>query len=91
MCFRFGISAEFYRVPCVEMGKAESITTGSGPARVRNAIDFPLNASIGALIRFTHRAFADDLQAHLLEHRVNVGMWYFLRALWEQDPYQFQF
>jgi len=85
VCFRFDISAEFHRVSSLEMGKAESITTGTDPARVRNAIDFPLDASIGALIRFTHRAFADDLQAHLLQHRVNVGMWYFLRALWEKD------
>ncbi|MFT4560853.1 MAG: DNA-binding MarR family transcriptional regulator [Gammaproteobacteria bacterium] len=47
--------------------------------------DFPLQDSIGALIRFTHRGFADDLQAHLHQHLVNVGMWYFLRALWEQN------
>ena len=85
MCFRLGLSAEFHRVPSVKMGKAESVTTSAHPNGESNAIDFPLNASIGALIRFTHRAFADDLQAHLLEHRVNVGMWYFLRALWEKD------
>jgi len=47
--------------------------------------DFPLDQSIGALIRFTHRAFAEDLQSHLSEHEVSVGMWYFLRALWEKD------
>ncbi|MFT4581737.1 MAG: DNA-binding MarR family transcriptional regulator [Gammaproteobacteria bacterium] len=50
-----------------------------------DAHDFPLQDSIGALIRFTHRGFADDLQAHLHKHLVNVGMWYFLRALWEHD------
>jgi DNA-binding MarR family transcriptional regulator len=54
-------------------------------ARARDDIDFPLKDSLGALIRFTHRAFADDLQAHLSEHQVNTGMWYFLRTLWEED------
>ncbi len=47
--------------------------------------DLPLADSIGAAVRFTHRAFADDLQARLAAHEVNVGMWYFLRALWESD------
>lgn len=63
------------------MGKSGTSFVDEQP----RTIDFPLDASIGALVRFTHRAFADDLQAHLLEHRVNVGMWYFLRALWEED------
>ncbi len=46
---------------------------------------FPLAASVGAAIRFTHRAFAQDLQAHLARHHVTVGMWFFLRTLWEED------
>lgn len=62
-------------------GNSGSVAANEQP----NTIDFPLEESIGALIRFTHRAFAEDLQAHLLKHRVNVGMWYFLRALWEED------
>ena len=67
------------------MGKPGRLAVGAGADGERSDIEFPLKASIGALIRFTHRAFADDLQAHLLEHRVNVGMWYFLRTLWEED------
>lgn len=54
-------------------------------AGARGALDFPLAASVGAAVRRTHRAFADDLQARLAAHAVNVGMWYFLRLLWEQD------
>ena len=50
-----------------------------------NDIDYPLAASVGAMIRFTHRAFAQDLQAHLARHHVTVGMWFFLRSLWEED------
>lgn len=46
---------------------------------------FPLVESIGAAIRFTQRAFAQDLQKHLAAHEIPVGMWYFLRALWEED------
>ncbi len=53
--------------------------------RRNNAVEFPLEDSIGALIRLTHRAFAEDLQTHLSAHEVNVGMWYFLRSLWEED------
>ena len=83
MCVRFGVGAELDRVSCLIMGKSGSLAKDTQT----NAIDFPLEASIGALIRFTHRAFADDLQAHLLEHRVNVGMWYFLRVLWEEDGF----
>ena len=47
--------------------------------------EYPLEESIGALLRLTHRAFAEDLQAYLAEHEVSVGMWYFLRTLWEED------
>jgi MarR family transcriptional regulator, organic hydroperoxide resistance regulator len=49
------------------------------------SLEFPLEASVGAAIRFTHRAFAQDLQQHLASHEVSVGMWYFLRCLWEED------
>lgn len=55
------------------------------PARPPRAPDFPLAASVGAAVRRTHRAFAEDLQARLAVHAVNVGMWYFLRILWEED------
>ena len=55
------------------------------PKPVIDDIEYPLAASVGAAIRFTHRAFAQDLQAHLAEHHVNVGMWFFLRTLWEED------
>ena len=48
-------------------------------------IEYPLAASVGAAIRITHRAFAQDLQAYLVRHHVTVGMWFFLRTLWEED------
>lgn len=47
--------------------------------------DFPLRESVGAMVRMTHLAFAQDLQQHLAQHDIPVGMWFYLRALWEED------
>ena len=41
--------------------------------------------SIGYLIRDTHRAFSRLLGAAIADADVTVGMWFFLRALWEED------
>lgn len=46
---------------------------------------YPMQHSVGAQVRRTQRMFAQDLQAALAPHDVPVGMWYFLRVLWEQD------
>ena len=46
---------------------------------------FPMEQSIGSQVRRTHRLFAQDLQAALAPYDVPVGMWYFLRVLWEED------
>ncbi len=51
------------------------------PARKR----LPVEHSIGAQIRLTHRLFSQALQTALAAHEVPLGMWYFLRVLWEQD------
>lgn len=45
----------------------------------------PLSESVGAMVRMTHQAFAQDLQNHLADHDIPVGMWFYLRALWEED------
>lgn len=52
------------------------------PVRKRG---FPLHESVGAMVRMTHLAFAQDLQNHLAAHGIPVGMWFYLRALWEED------
>lgn len=46
---------------------------------------YPMEQSIGAQVRRTHRQFAQALQAALAPHDIPLGMWYFLRALWEED------
>ena len=46
---------------------------------------FPPEASIGFLVRDTHRAFSRVLGAAIADAGVTIGMWFFLRALWEED------
>lgn len=41
--------------------------------------------SVGYQIRLTHRLIQKLLQSRLEVYGVNLGMWYFLRALWRQD------
>jgi len=44
-----------------------------------------MEQSIGSQVRRTHRLFAQALQAALAPQEIPLGMWYFLRALWEED------
>ena len=48
-------------------------------------ISFPLEASAGYLLRMTHRSFARAIQQQIAPKGVTIGMWYFLRILWEED------
>jgi len=48
-------------------------------------VDFPLAFSIGAAVRATHRQFVQELQERLAPYEIPIGMWYFFRALWEED------
>ena len=50
-----------------------------------SAADLPSGTSVGYLVRETHRAFSRSLQARIGPAGVNIGMWFFLRALWEED------
>ena len=45
----------------------------------------PTETSLGYLVRETHRAFTRSLQARIAPHGITIGMWFFLRALWEED------
>ena len=63
---------------------------GSGKGRPRgkttaNDADFPFADSVGYQIRCTHRALQRFLQSKIEPHGVTLGMWYFLRALWNED------
>lgn len=45
----------------------------------------PLERSVGYQIRRTHRLVQRALQVRIEAHGVTLGMWYFLRALWDED------
>lgn len=45
----------------------------------------PLETSVGYQIRQTHRLVQRALQSRIERHGVTLGMWYYLRVLWEQD------
>lgn len=47
--------------------------------------DFALDISIGYQVRTAHRALQRYLQTKIGPYDVTLGMWYFLRALWQQD------
>jgi MarR family transcriptional regulator, organic hydroperoxide resistance regulator len=59
----------------------------STPARLSAASEpnLPFNESVGYQLRITHRALQRYLQAMIQPHGITIGMWYFLRALWDED------
>ena len=52
---------------------------------LESTLTFPPDQSVGYLLRDTHRAFMRILQTRIAADNVTVGMWFFLRALWEED------
>lgn len=52
--------------------------TGPGPK-------LPLDASVGCQVRITHRLIQRALQARISRHGVTLGVWYFLRVLWQEN------
>jgi MarR family transcriptional regulator, organic hydroperoxide resistance regulator len=47
--------------------------------------NLPFADSVGYQLRMTHRALQRYLQAMIQPHGVTLGMWYFLRVLWDED------
>lgn len=45
----------------------------------------PLATSVGYQLRMAHRASQRYLQERIEPHGVTLGMWYFLRVLWQED------
>ena len=56
-----------------------------GPKAAPKRPSLPLDTSIGYQIRLTHRLVQRALQARVERHGVTLGMWYYLRVLWDQD------
>ena len=61
----------------------------AGKERQRSALasksDLPFAESVGYQVRATHRALQRFLQFKIEPHGITLGMWYFLRALWDED------
>jgi len=64
--------------------KTAASKAAASPAR-NPVADLPPDQSVGYLVRETHRAFLRALGARVSRHGVSIGMWYFLRTLWEED------
>jgi len=47
--------------------------------------ELPFAESVGYQVRATHRALQRFLQSKIEPHGIPLGMWYFLRALWDED------
>ncbi len=54
-------------------------------ARAAETPKLPLDVSVGYQVRITHRLIQRALQARICRHGVTLGMWYFLRVLWNED------
>jgi MarR family transcriptional regulator, organic hydroperoxide resistance regulator len=46
---------------------------------------YPPKESVGHQVRWAHRALQRELEERLRPYGITTGMWYFLRALWEED------
>ena len=62
-------------------GKAAARRAGEAERRPT----LPLQASVGYQVRVAHRLIQRALQARIERHGVTLGMWYFLRVLWNED------
>jgi MarR family transcriptional regulator, organic hydroperoxide resistance regulator len=68
--------------PLTTKRPAKSVTQSRAAA---TGPDLPFADSVGYQIRATHRALQRFLQLKIEPHGVTLGMWYFLRALWNED------
>jgi DNA-binding MarR family transcriptional regulator len=50
-----------------------------------NSRFFQPEDSVGYLLRITSRAFTRAFQQRIEQDGLTIGMWFYLRALWEQD------
>jgi DNA-binding MarR family transcriptional regulator len=60
-------------------------TESQGSARPDGDVELPFDASIGFTIRTTHRLIQRSLLSRIQRHGISLGMWYFLRALWDEE------
>ena len=57
----------------------------SDTALLEPLVHLPFESSVGYQVRLTHRSIQRLLQARIEPYGVQLGMWYLLRALWNED------
>ena len=57
----------------------------AGAADRKARVVYSAEQSIGYQVRQTHRALQRALEARIRPYGITLGMWYFLRVLWEED------
>lgn len=65
--------------------KADTARSAYLDIQAREHVLLPFAESIGYQVRLTHRLIQKYLQQRIEPHGVTLGMWYFLRALWNED------
>jgi MarR family transcriptional regulator, organic hydroperoxide resistance regulator len=48
-------------------------------------VEYPASESIGYLMRITLRGIRSMLRANLRKEGIDLGIWFYLRVLWEED------
>jgi MarR family transcriptional regulator, organic hydroperoxide resistance regulator len=56
-----------------------------GAPALRPRFYYTPEESVGHQVRWAHRALQRELEEHLRPYGITLGMWYFLRVLWEKD------
>src|SRR5487761_497782 len=59
--------------------------TNAGGRKRKMRFSYPAEQSGGHQVRWTHRALQRALEVRIRPYGITPGMWYFLRALWEED------
>jgi DNA-binding MarR family transcriptional regulator len=55
------------------------------PSKSAARFRYPAEQSIGHQVRWAHRALQRELEEQIRPYGITTGMWYFLRALWDED------
>ncbi len=67
------------------MARAATATQPKGTGSKSGKLDLPLQRSVGYQVRMTHRRLQRFLQSKIEPFGVTLGMWYYLRILWNED------
>jgi MarR family transcriptional regulator, organic hydroperoxide resistance regulator len=76
LCFSFTFSSA---------GTMKQRRISPSPRSTSGGSRLPTDLSVGYQIRMTHRRLQRELQLRIERHGVTLGMWYYLRALWDED------